>query len=111
MDCYQGLSDSTIVRLEIKRAKLERVVRALQRERDRLLGQIEDLESLANGVDKVHSVIINLDMYMEKVFKGDSDELKKLVAELRDLNDLLADYVRIVRVKREHYLRIKQRSQ
>jgi metal-responsive CopG/Arc/MetJ family transcriptional regulator len=111
MDCYQGLSDSTIVRLEIKRAKLERVVRALQRERDNLLRQLEDLESLADGVDKVHSVIINLDMYMERVFQGDNDTLKKLVAELRDLNDLLAEYVRLVRVKREYYLRIKQREE
>jgi hypothetical protein len=105
MDCYQALSDESIVRLEIRRAKMERVVKALQKRGIKLLKQLEDLESVANGAERIRSVIINLDAYVSRIVQGDSELLKKLVSELMDLNDLLADYVRLVRAKKEYYLR------
>jgi predicted DNA-binding protein len=110
LDCYYSVSDKTIVQLEIKKAKLEHVIRALNREKSRLIKEIEDLENLSNATGKLKSVISDLDSYINQVFHGDNEALKKLLVELMDLNDLLAEYVRIVKAKKEVYTKAIQKS-
>jgi predicted DNA-binding protein len=110
LDCYYSVSDKTIVQLEIKKAKLEHVVKALNREKSRLIKEIEDLENLSNATGKLKSVISDLDSYINQVFHGDNEALKKLLVELMDLNDLLAEYVRIVKAKKEVYTKAIQKS-
>ncbi len=110
LDCFYSISDKQIVQLEVKKAKLERVNRALQREKNRLLREIEELEQLTSGANKLRNVISDLESYINQVFHGDNDALKKLLAELIDLNNLLAEYVRIVKAKKEYYLKTKQRA-
>jgi predicted DNA-binding protein len=110
LDCYYSVSDKTIVQLEIKKAKLEHVVKALNREKSRLIKEIEDLENLSNASGKLKSVISDLDSYINQVFHGDNEALKKLLVELMDLNDLLAEYVRIVKAKKEVYTKAIQKS-
>ena len=110
LDCYYSISDKTIVQLEIKKAKLEHVVRALNREKSRLIKEIEDLENLSNATGKLKSVISDLDSYINQVFHGDNEALKKLLVELMDLNDLLAEYVRIAKAKKEVYTKAIQKS-
>jgi len=104
------VSDKTIVQLEVKKAKLEHVIRALNREKSRLIKEIEDLEKLTEASNKVKLVLSDLYSYIEKVFQGNNEELKKLLFELRELNDLLAEYVRIVKLKKEMYTKARQRA-
>jgi predicted DNA-binding protein len=110
LDCYYSISDRTIVQLEIKKARLEHVIRALNREKSRLVREIEDLEKLTEVSNKLKPIISDLNSYIEKVFQGNNEELKKLLFELRELNDLLAEYVRIVKLKKEMYARARQRA-
>jgi len=110
LDCYYSVSDKTIVQLEVKKAKLEHVIRALNREKSRLIKEIEDLEKLTETSNKVKLVLSDLYSYIEKVFQGNNEELKKLLFELRELNDLLAEYVRIVKLKKEMYTKARQRA-
>jgi metal-responsive CopG/Arc/MetJ family transcriptional regulator len=110
LDCYYSVSDKTIVQLEIKKAKLERVIKALNREKSRLIKEIEELENLTNVSSKIKTVISELDMYIEKVFHGNNEELKKLLFELRELNDLLAEYVRITKIKKEAFVKTSQKT-
>jgi predicted DNA-binding protein len=105
LDCYYSISDKTIVQLEIKKAKLEHVIRALNREKSRLIREIEELEKLAESTSKIKAVITDLELYVNKVYQGDNEALKKLLFELRELNDLLAEYVKITKPKREVYVR------
>lgn len=109
LDCYYSVSDKTIVKLEVKKAKLEHIIRALNREKSRLIKEIEDLEKLTDISNKLKPIISDLNSYIEKVFQGNNEELKKLLFELRELNDLLAEYVRIVKLKKEMYARARQR--
>lgn len=109
LDCYYSISDKTIVQLEIKKAKLEHVIRALNREKSRLIREIEELEKLTESTSKIKSVITDLELYVNKVFQGDNEALKKLLFELRELNDLLAEYVKITKPKREVYARSGQK--
>ncbi len=107
LDCYYSLSDKQIVQLEIRKAKLERTIRALTREKNRLIREIDELEKLTSGASKLKTVISDLDIYINQVFHGDNEALKKLLVELTDLNNLLAEYVRIVKLKKEYYLKTK----
>jgi metal-responsive CopG/Arc/MetJ family transcriptional regulator len=110
LDCYYSVSDKTIVKLEVKKARLEHTIRALNREKSRLIKEIEDLEKLTDISNKLKPIISDLNSYIEKVFQGNNEELKKLLFELRELNDLLAEYVRIVKLKKEMYARARQRA-
>jgi Arc/MetJ-type ribon-helix-helix transcriptional regulator len=110
LDCYYSMSDKTIVKLEVKKAKLEHVIRALNREKSRLIKEIEDLEKLTEASNKLKPIISDLNSYIEKVFQGNNEELKKLLFELIELNNLLAEYVRIVKLKKEMYARARQRA-
>jgi predicted DNA-binding protein len=109
LDCYYSVSDKTIVQLEVKKAKLERVIRALSREKSRLVKEIEELEKLAEATSKIKAVITDLELYSSQVYQGDNEALKKLLFELRELNNLLAEFTRITRPKREVYTSPSQR--
>jgi hypothetical protein len=109
LDCYYSISDKTIVQLEIKKAKLEHAIRALNREKSRLIKEIEELEKLTEVTSKIKAVITDLELYVNQVFQGDNEALKKLLFELRELNDLLAEYVKVTKPKREVYVRAGQK--
>jgi metal-responsive CopG/Arc/MetJ family transcriptional regulator len=110
LDCYYSISDRTIAQLEVKKAKLEHVIRALNREKSRLVKEIEELEKLTETTSKIKTVIADLELYSNQVFQGDNEALKKLLFELRELNDLLAEFLRITKPKSEIYARSGQRS-
>jgi hypothetical protein len=109
LDCYYSVSDKTVVQLEVKKAKLERVIRALSREKSRLVKEIEELEKLTEATSKIKAVITDLELYSNQVYQGDNEAPKKLLFELRELNDLLAEFIRITKPKSEVYARSGQR--
>jgi len=50
LDCYYSISDKTLVKLEIKKAKLEHVIKALNREKARMLNEIQELREASRRI-------------------------------------------------------------
>jgi Ribbon-helix-helix protein, copG family. len=105
LDCWLEVSDRTIVQLEIKKRKLERTIRALNNEINRLLSVYEELEKLAEANSKIRKVLDELFVFVERVYRESESEIKndlrKFISELEDLNNILADFIRVVRPRKE----------
>jgi hypothetical protein len=65
----------------------------------------EELESITEASSKLKNTINELHVFIERVYSESEDEirkdLKKFISELEDLNNLLAEFVKVVRVKKE----------
>jgi Ribbon-helix-helix protein, copG family. len=105
LDCWLEVSDKTIVQLELKKRKLEKTIRALNNEINKLIKVYEELEKLAEVNNKLKKTLDELFIFVERIYRDNESEiksdLKKFISELEDLNNLLADFVRIVRTKKE----------
>ncbi len=99
LDCYVKISDNTMVRLEVQKAKLEQVVSALKREKARMIKEIMEMEKDVEIKSKIDNIIYNLHNYVSTVYKGDSPDVRKLIFELQELNNLIAEYLKRVKVK------------
>jgi Ribbon-helix-helix protein, copG family. len=105
LDCWYELNDKTIVQLELKKRKLERTVKALRNEVNKLLSVYEELERLAEANSKIRKVLDELFVFVERVYRESDSEIKndlrKFISELEDLNNMLADFIRVVRARKE----------
>jgi Ribbon-helix-helix protein, copG family. len=105
LDCWYELSDKTIVQLELKKRKLERTLRALNNEINKLIKVYEELESLEEVNSKLKKTLSELSLFIERVYsESESDiknDLKKFISELEDLNLNLSEFIRQVKVKKE----------
>jgi Ribbon-helix-helix protein, copG family. len=105
LDCWYELSDKTIVQLELKKRRLERTIRALNNEINKLLSIYEELEKLAEVNSKIRKVLDELFVFVERVYRESESEIKndlrKFISELQDLNLNLSEFIRQVKVKKE----------
>ncbi|MEM4847786.1 MAG: ribbon-helix-helix protein, CopG family [Thermosphaera sp.] len=114
LDCYNSLSDKTIVSLELKKHRLKRVVTALERQVSRLLSVYDELEKVNELYTAIRNYVSDLSRYLEQVYHSRDDEarklIEKLVFELSELNNRLADFTRLVELRRKMYTRALQLS-
>ncbi|MEM2287914.1 MAG: ribbon-helix-helix domain-containing protein [Sulfolobales archaeon] len=105
LDCYNSLSDKTILSLELKKHRLKRVVTALQRQMSKMLSIYDELEKASELYTKIKTYVSELNRYLEQVYHGDNKSIEKLVFELADLNNQLSEFVKLLKFKREAYVK------
>lgn len=105
LDCYNLLSDKTILSLELKKHRLKRVVTALQRQMSKMLSIYDELEKATELYTKIKTYVSELNSYLEQVYHGDNKSIEKLIFELTELNNQLSEFVRLLKFKREAYVK------
>lgn len=107
LDCYHEsmITDKALAKLYVKKKELERTIKALKQEADRLAEQ-------ASVVDKIETVNRTLDSLqklateMVKVIPPESKEsiqrMEELTATLEELRKVLADIKAVIRVRLQH---------
>lgn len=105
LDCYNSLSDKTILSLELKKHRLKRVVISLQRQMSKMLSIYDELEKATELYTKIKTYVSELNRYLEQVYHGDNKIIEKLVFELTELNNQLSEFVKLLRFKREAYVK------